>query len=307
MSTPQASVVIPTYNRKDDLRNAIRSSLTQTIVPEIIILDDGSTDGTDVMMKQEFPNIRYERYNGPNGPSLLRTLGGQMATGRILFPIDDDAVFQSPHTIEQTLAEFDHPRVGAVGIPFINVRTDKKLQQMAPGANQVYMTSAFVGASHALRRDLFLKVGGFRKELFYMGEEGDLCIRFLNRGYITRVGRADPIHHFESPKRSHRRADLYGRRNDILFGWQNVPLLSLPLFWARGAIGGLAHGIRVKRPFRMIQGTFWGFGSTIRYIATRSAVRRDVYKLFLRLKRTGILPLKDVESILPAVDAQLKN
>ena len=144
---PTVSVVIPTYNRKDHLREAIRSSLRQTVPVEIIVLDDGSTDGTEQMMREEFPAIRYQRFAGPNGPALLRTLGSDMASGEILFPIDDDARFPSCHTIQQTLEDFQHPRIGAVGIPFINVCSDGKLQQVAPDRHRVYVTSTFSGCA----------------------------------------------------------------------------------------------------------------------------------------------------------------
>jgi glycosyltransferase involved in cell wall biosynthesis len=303
MAGKRVSVVIPTYNRKETLRSAINSSLAQTLAPEVIVLDDGSTDGTQEMMQGEFPEIRYERFNGPNGPSFLRTKGAGMASGEIMFPIDDDAVFESSRTIEQTVAEFDHPRIAAVGIPFVNVKTGPEVIQRAPDTKERYVVAAYIGACHALRRDLFLQVGGYRKELFYMGEEGDVCLRLLNRGYVTRLGNADPMKHFESPKRVHRRADLYGRRNDILFGWQNVPTGKLPAYWMRATAGGVQHGLRVGRPLRMMQGLLWGYGSTLTHLGSRAPVKREILELFLRMKRQGAMALREIETQLPAVEA----
>jgi hypothetical protein len=46
-----------------------------------------------------------------------------------------------------------------------------------------------------------------------MGEEGDLCLRMLATGYVTRLGCAEPLHHFESPLRGFSRADYCGRRS----------------------------------------------------------------------------------------------
>jgi len=99
----------------------------------------------------------------------------------------------SPRTIEQTLAEFDDPRIAAVGIPFINVRKGSVIHQQAPDTNDRWICEAYVGASHALRRDVFLAAGGYREDFFYMGEEGDLCVRLLDKGYVVRLGRAAPI------------------------------------------------------------------------------------------------------------------
>ena len=54
------AVVIPTLNRCDLLKRAISSVLMQTAEPkEIIVVDNGSSDQTDVMVSSLFPNIKY--------------------------------------------------------------------------------------------------------------------------------------------------------------------------------------------------------------------------------------------------------
>ena len=57
----KASIVITTKNRKESLRRAIASAVMQTIPVEIIVIDDGSTDGTSEMVTSEFPQVRLER------------------------------------------------------------------------------------------------------------------------------------------------------------------------------------------------------------------------------------------------------
>jgi glycosyltransferase involved in cell wall biosynthesis len=63
MSKPIVSVIIPTYNRKDLLERAIKSVLTQTFLNwELIIVDDGSTDGTRDLVEnfqRVDPRIKY--------------------------------------------------------------------------------------------------------------------------------------------------------------------------------------------------------------------------------------------------------
>ncbi len=298
--SPVASIVIPTRNRREILRENLLAAGRQTVPVEIVVVDDGSTDGTPEMMRGEFPHVRYAHFAGePRGPAFTRNRGSEMASTPILFPIDDDAVLVSPRTVEQTLAEFDSARIGAVGIPFINVKKDRSLVlQRAPSAEEVYVCHAFVGAAHALRRKVFLALGGYREPLFYMGEEGDYCIRMLNAGYVTRVGRADPIHHHESPQRASWRADYYGRRNDVLFAWQNVPAPSLPFQVLGTTVKGTLFAFKVGRPWHMLRGLTSGYLACLGGKVPRQPVRRHIYHLFRRLKRDTVVPLSQLEQLL---------
>jgi GT2 family glycosyltransferase len=202
--------------------------------------------------------------------------------------------------VEQTLAEFDDPRIGAVAIPFVNVRQDQTVRQRAPDDRLVYVTHAYVGTAHALRRDLFLRLGGYRPFLFHQGEEGDYCLRMLAAGAVTRLGRADPIHHFESPRRDFTRLDLYGRRNDVLFAWYNVPLPHLPVHLAGTVVNGLRHGLRCRRVDIMVRGLLMGFAACWPARADRRPVARRVYRLSRVLKKQGAAPLAAVAAMLPA-------
>ncbi len=305
MSAPAASLVIPTRNRSGILRECLAAALRQTVPLEIIVLDDGSTDDTAEVVRREFPQVRYERFGGPNGPAFVRNRGSELATAPILFPLDDDAVLASPRTVEQTLAEFDHPRVGAVGIPFINVNDGPlTVRQRAPGEDGgIHVCAAYVGASHALRRDVFLRLCGYRERLFYMGEEGDYCVRMLAAGYVTRLGRADPIRHHESPRRAFWRMDYYGRRNDILFTWHNVPSGALPVHLLGTTFNGVRYAWRTRRPGWMLAGLAAGYGLAPVAWADRRPLPTAIYRLDRWLRRSLSLPLAEIEPLLPALPA----
>lgn len=222
-----------------------------------------------------------------------------MACAEIVFPIDDDSIFSSPRVVEQTVAEFDHPRVAAVGIPFLNPRLDWRVVQRSPDAPGVHLAHAFVGAAHAVRRSIFVRVGGFREHFFYMGEEGDLCLRLLNQGYVTRLGRSDPIFHMESPRRNLALANRCGRRNDVLFAWHNVPTIFLPLHFIATSFNGLMAGLKTGHPFRMLHGLIQGYAESLRRHRDRAPVSVGIYRLHRRLKKGGTLQLTEVEDDLP--------
>ena len=115
----RASVIIATRNRKEELQIALSSALGQTVRPEVVVIDDGSTDGTAHNVRANFPSVRLERSETSQGYIVQRNRGAHLAKGRILFSIDDDAEFSTPRIVEQTLRDFDDPRIGAVAIPYL--------------------------------------------------------------------------------------------------------------------------------------------------------------------------------------------
>jgi|GEM_PF-450409 len=296
---PVASVVVPTRNRGPLLRRAILSALAQSVPVEVIVMDDGSTDGTPEMVRREFPQVQLHEVGQGRGPCFQRNRGIQLASAEFVFPIDDDSVFSTPHVVAQTLRDFDHPRVAAVGIPFLNPRLDWTLMQRAPDTTGCHLVHAFVGAAHALRRSVFLQVGGFREHFFYMGEEGDLCLRLLNAGYVTRLGRADPVHHMESPQRNLALANRCGRRNDVLFAWHNVAAPWLLPHLLATTFNGFLAGLKTGHLLRMMHGTLEGYSMALRRQVERRPVAPDIYWLHRRLKIQGAALLSEIETLLP--------
>jgi len=298
---PVASIVIPTRNRIEELRELLQSIVKQSVPVEVHVMDDGADDATAEMIRLQFPSTNYHRLGTSRGPAYQRNRGIELASCNVIFPVDDDTLFVSPFTIQQTVSEFDHPRIGAVAMPYINIRRDQVVRQKSPVGKEIYVTFAFVGAAHAIRRDVFLKLDGFCEHFVIMGEEGDLCLRMLNKGYLTRVGSADPIYHLESPRRDWRRMDYYGRRNDILFAWQNVPMPYFPVHLVGTTLNGLFTALRVHRLKKMLQGLALGYVDCVRLRKWRSPVLKNIYRIYRALKKHGPLALSEVEPWLPAL------
>ncbi|MDP3719090.1 MAG: glycosyltransferase family A protein [Acidobacteriota bacterium] len=286
--TLTASVVITTKNRRDELRAALRSAVEQTATPEVLVIDDGSSDGTPEMVTAEFPGVRLVRHDDSLGYIVRRNEGARLATGAIVCSIDDDAAFSTPDVVRQALGDFASERIAAVAIPYIDIHTDPRVCQAAPDAQTVYVTDRYKGTAYAVRRDVFVRLGGYREHLFHQGEEGDFCIRLLAAGYVVRLGNAAPIHHAESPKRDFQRMDFYGVRNAVLFAWQNVPaplvLIHLPVVVLRC----LAHTWNPGRLRTRIAGVLTG----IRLFASvpREPVPAWTYRLWRALAK-GPQPL----------------
>jgi glycosyltransferase involved in cell wall biosynthesis len=94
-SMPAVSVCIPTYNRKDYLKETLESVFAQTYKDyEVVIVDDGSTDGTGEMIKQLGYNVRYHwQRNG--GAAAAKNKLIELAIGEYITLLDSDDLLVS--------------------------------------------------------------------------------------------------------------------------------------------------------------------------------------------------------------------
>ncbi|HYR51621.1 MAG TPA: glycosyltransferase [Candidatus Dormibacteraeota bacterium] len=115
--TPRVSVIIPTFNRRDYLAEAIASVLAQTFTDyEIVVVDDGSTDGTRELIEERYPRstIVYQ-YQLNRGSSAARNAGMRAARGELLAFLDSDDLWL-PRKLELQVPLFDRNRI--VGFVF---------------------------------------------------------------------------------------------------------------------------------------------------------------------------------------------
>src|SRR6185369_12818569 len=101
--TPAISVVIPTFNRLPRLQRVLSALAEQTVSAsefEVVVVSDGSTDGTDdYLAKGDTPvPVRHARQDNA-GPAAARNHGVRLARGRLILFVDDDVV-ASPALVE---------------------------------------------------------------------------------------------------------------------------------------------------------------------------------------------------------------
>jgi peptidoglycan/xylan/chitin deacetylase (PgdA/CDA1 family)/glycosyltransferase involved in cell wall biosynthesis len=96
ISMLKLSVVIPTFNRRDVLERTLPALLAQDLPPqdyEVIIVMDGSTDGTAQLLREWKPKCTFSVLETPNrGPSAARNVGVEAAAGELVLFLDDDLI-----------------------------------------------------------------------------------------------------------------------------------------------------------------------------------------------------------------------
>lgn len=143
-SAPKISVIITTYNRKPFLRQAVESILAQDYPnKEIVVIDDASTDGTELMMEESFgdePRVIYMRNDTNRGPGANR-LAAFTAHGDgeyILFLDDDDYLIDSGYFSRAVAFHRSHPGLSFVAANvFLEYSATQRLQLQEIGLSDV--------------------------------------------------------------------------------------------------------------------------------------------------------------------------
>jgi len=297
---PIVAVIIPTRNRKDILLRTLESVLRQSVPHEVHVLDDASEDGTAQVVRDIFPQVHVHREEHPHGPTFQRNKGVALSSAPYLFTLDDDCIMPHDDLCREVLAEFSHPRIGAVTIPFVNIDEVGCVRSAAPGPG-ILATFDYWGGMIAFRRDVYLSAGGYRSELFMAGEEQDLAVRILDRGYVIRLGSATPLTHHRSPIRNTTRVQTLTMRNLVLYSWFNVPMPYLCGHLPVTVLNGLRWGLSNRLPLLTVRGLIRGFLDIVRLRHVRKPVSRQVYRLSRRLRTRGVMSLEEMQSQLPAI------
>ncbi|HWM37849.1 MAG TPA: glycosyltransferase, partial [Streptomyces sp.] len=111
--TEPVTVLVPAYNERECIANTVRSLVTSDHPVEVIVIDDGSTDGTpEIVESLGLPGVRVVRQANAGKPVALNT-GLQHASYELIVMMDGDTVFE-PSTVRELVQPFADPRVGAV-------------------------------------------------------------------------------------------------------------------------------------------------------------------------------------------------
>lgn len=235
------AVAVVNYNTRDDLRHCLGSVRAESPseLAELLVVDNGSTDGSPEMVAGEFPGVRLyvDRRNPGYGTAVNRAVAETSAPFVLL--LNSDTHLQ-PGALAALRAHLEeHPRAGLVGPRLLN--PDGSLQpscysypgplstllaegqakyfiRLVPGLRRHYLRTWahdrvrrvpwVLGAAIAIRRSSFEDVGGFAEEYFMYFEEVDFCYRLNQAGREVHFTPAAEVVHTGGASTDRLRADM---------------------------------------------------------------------------------------------------
>jgi glycosyltransferase involved in cell wall biosynthesis len=187
----EVSVVIPTFNYGRYIAEAVESSLAQTMAPrEVIVVDDGSTDDTEAVVRKFGDKVRYIRQENA-GVCAARNRGVAESTGEYIAFLDADDIGE-PAKLEKQLAVFESdPEIGLVhcGMREFDSETGETIAMHLEGqegwvADDLLLWERPVivgtGGTIMVTRTIFTLINGFDENI-KVGEDWDFCYRVARR------------------------------------------------------------------------------------------------------------------------------
>lgn len=211
---PLISFIVPVYNRQDLLRQCLESlgATTEGVAHEVILVDDGSTDGTRDFVASLSPAHRVLLNERNLGFAGSNNRAAAEARGCVLGLLNSDLILR-PGWLPPMLRRVSQAQTGLVGNVQLNAATgavdhtgvlftlkakpehDTRLPRLS--RIRAYRRVPAVTAACALvRKEVFQELGGFDEAYHNGGEDIDLCLRAAQAGYLHWVAlRSVVLHH----------------------------------------------------------------------------------------------------------------
>lgn len=173
------SVVIPALDEEEGIGSCLRALRAQTVPAEIIVVDNGSVDGT-VEIAQRYA----DQVHVLPGRSLrdIKQFGVEAASNDIIVTTDADTV-APPEWLEKLLRHFSDPRVVAVGGPAKSLTPGTIPRLYAQGLSAAAQAGLLFDANMAFRRDVMLGSGGYAH--LKRGWDWELAARLRRHGRVV--------------------------------------------------------------------------------------------------------------------------
>lgn len=227
----RVSIVVITRDRVTDLLNALTYLSELAERPRIIVVDNGSSDGTAAAVRSRFAEVDLIELDENRGAAARNVAVAQVTTPYVAFADDDS--WWAPGSLTRAADLLDaHPRLALVNAHILvgpDERDDPICLEMAdsplpraPGQPGHPLLS-FIACAAMVRRDAFEAAGGFHPRLSVGGEEEILGHDLVGAGWLLSYVPEVVVHHHASTNRDAHERRATGIRNTLWTTWLRRP------------------------------------------------------------------------------------
>ncbi len=186
------SVIIPLYNKAKEIRRTLRSIAEQNVQPlEIIVVDDGSTDGSaEVVEAMSIPLLRLVRQDN-RGVSAARNRAMQLAEGEWVALLDGDDCWERGYLANVERMIDSYPAAAAIGTAFLVddgkclvAGNTPEVEGVVDFFRESMSRYVLIPSATVLRREVALGLGGF-PEGMRMGEDQYLWTKIARTSQVV--------------------------------------------------------------------------------------------------------------------------
>jgi GT2 family glycosyltransferase len=231
VESADVTVVVVTRNRCQRLDSCLSAVATLPDRPDVIVVDNASTDGTSTMVGQRFPEVRLIRLDRNHG-ARARNIGAAHARTALVAFTDDDSGWLAGSLGRAEAIFRRSPRLGLIAARML-VGPDRRLDPVSAFMQTAPLGVAedlpgptvlgFLACAAIVRRSAFLAVGGFDPVTFFMGEETRVAYDLARAGWGLAYCDDVVAWHDPTPPESPARQRL-AERNRALTAWMRRPL-----------------------------------------------------------------------------------
>ena len=298
--TNNISIIIPTYNRKDDLLNALGSIYRQDYEHfEVIVVDNNSTDGTVQLIKETYPQTKVIALDKNQGPAVARNAGIINSSGEIIVGIDSDAILVGNDNFKKIIDKINEkPSIGCLTFRILRNydKQDDRDRWWHPMPIQYYcdkefFTDYFSGTAFAVKKEALDKSGLFPEEIFIIGEEVELSLKILDNDFDIYYYPSVSVYHNIAQNKSRTKEADYRkyylkRRNQLWIVIKYYPFIKGFIFIIPRLVNSLLSAMITGNLGLYFRGLYEGIKYIPRELKLRMPCKKETWDK-IRLIRNG--------------------
>lgn len=248
----KVSIIIPSWNTKKLLRQCLKSLNSK---PEIIVVDNGSTDGSPEMVKKEFPGVILVKNKKNLGYGKANNQGMKQAKGEYFLLLNSDTKVKDKAPLKMAKFMDDHPQAGALGCKLLNV--DGTPQPSAGPFPNLWISAIrlffehwsgnlvvktfdkdkevdwVMGAALMVRPAAIKKAGFMDENIFMYMDEVEFCYRIKKAGFQVMFSPgAEIVHLLRASSKTGRKDPIINIYRGLVYFYQKH-YSPFQLFWLR--------------------------------------------------------------------------